>query len=278
MISRKEEKRRQVVRTLVCVFVVLAYFMPIYLLGNVSIRETTDFSSKLWPTENPTLEKYEKILADPLLWKAFGNTLLYAVLEILLLIPIAAMGGYALSRSKGKLSNFIRTFNILVMMIPGTALLVGTYSLMVKLHLTNSIFGIALYGAGASMTGTMFFYTTFSSSIPLDLDEAAELDGANQLQTFFYVIMPQMKAITVTRIITVVVGCWNSYLMPLYLLTKSENYTILLYVRKLFSNGAIQDVPQAFAGGAIMVIPIVVFYFIMQKYIVGGQIDSGVKG
>lgn len=278
MINQKEERRREILRTVLCVLIVLAYFLPIYLLGNVSIRETTDFSSKLWPTENPTLEKYEKILSDSMVWKAFGNTLLYALLEIVLRIPIAAMGGYALSRSKGWLANLVRTFNILVMMIPGTALLVGTYSLMVKLHLTNSIFGIALYGAGAGMTGTMFFYTTFSSSIPLDLDEAAELDGANPLQTFFYVIMPQMKAITVTRIITIVIGCWNSYLMPLYLLTKSENYTILLYVRKLFSNGAIQDVPLAFAGGAVMVIPIVVFYFAMQKYIVGGQIDSGVKG
>ncbi|MBQ7839567.1 MAG: carbohydrate ABC transporter permease [Lachnospiraceae bacterium] len=276
--NHKEKKSTKIIRFIICALIVLIYFMPIYLLGNVSVREATDFSSKLWPTQNPTLEKYITILTDPMVWKSFANTLLYAALEILFLIPTAAMGGYALSRSAGRLSNMIRTFNILVMMIPGTALLVGTYSLMVNLHLTNSIFGIALYGAGASMTGSMFFYTTFSTSIPTELDEAAELDGAGPVKTFFYVIMPLMKGITVTRVISVVIGCWNSYLMPLYLLTKSEKYTILLYVRKLFTNSVIQDVPLSFAAGAVMVIPIVVFYFVMQKYIVGGQIDSSVKG
>ena len=154
---------------------------------------------------------------------------------------------------------------------------IGTYGMMVKLKLTNNLFGLALLGAGGGMTGCMFFYTSFCASIPVDLDEAASIDGAGVIRTFFTIIFPQMQAITITRLIGVLTGCWNNYLMPMYLLNKSENYTLILYARKLFSSSTM-DFPVAVAACTLMVIPILIFYFVMQKQIIGGQLDSAVKG
>ena len=257
----------------------VVYFFPIYILLNVSVRDITDLSSRLVPTAVPTLESYREILTNPLFWKAFGNTILYTALEIFFLIPIASIGGYGLARSSGRIVNIIRSTNILVMMIPSTALLVGTYSLMVNMKLTNSIVGIALLGAGTGMTGAMFFYTVFTTMIPAELDEAAAIDGAGVLRTYYQIILPQMKAVTITRIISVLTGCWNNYLMPMYLLTKGDKYTLLLFVRKLFTgNTHVPDVPLAFAGCVLMILPILVVYFLLQKHIIGGQIDSAVKG
>lgn len=262
-----------------CVLIVVVYFFPIYILLNVSVRDITDLSSRLVPTAVPTLESYQEILTNPLFWKAFGNTILYTALEIFFLIPIASIGGYGLARSSGRIVNIIRSTNILVMMIPSTALLVGTYSLMVNMKLTNSIVGIALLGAGTGMTGAMFFYTVFTTMIPAELDEAAAIDGAGVLRTYYQIILPQMKAVTITRIISVLTGCWNNYLMPMYLLTKGDKYTLLLFVRKLFTgNTHVPDVPLAFAGCVLMILPILVVYFLLQKHIIGGQIDSAVKG
>lgn len=264
---------------LACLLIVVLYFFPIYILLNVSVRDMTDLSSRLALTTAPILDNYREILANPLFWKAFANTILYTALEICFLIPIASIGGYGLARSSGRIVNIIRSTNILVMMIPSTALLVGTYSLMVKMKLTNSIFGIALLGAGTGMTGAMFFYTTFTTMIPVDLDEAAAIDGAGVLRTYFQIILPQMKAITITRIISVLTSCWNNYLMPMYLLTKGDKYTLLLFVRKLFTGSThVPDVPLAFAGCVLMILPILTIYFLLQKHIIGGQIDSAVKG
>ena len=264
---------------LISLIIILVYIFPLYILLNVSVRSATDFSSRLFPTLQPIFDHYVTLLKDPQLYKAFGNTILYVVLEIVFLIPAASMGGYGLARSSGRVVEGIRTMNILTMMVPPTALLVGTYSLMSKLHLTNSIIGIALLGAGTSMTNAMFFYTAFTTAVPRDLDEAASIDGAGVLKTFFLIIFPQMKAITVTRLIGIVTNCWNNYLMPMYLLTKSEKFTVLLYVRKLYTGAAsVPNVPLAFAGCVLMITPILIFYFLMQKHIISGQIDSAVKG
>lgn len=279
MIQEKVTMPARVKTAIICVLLVVVYFLPLYLLLNVSLRDITDLSSRLALTQNPILDNYTKILTNPLFWKALLNTVLYAALEICFLIPFASMGGYGLARSSGHIVNIVRSINILVMMIPATALLVGTYSLMVNLKLTNSVFGIALLGAGGGMTGAMFFYTTFATMIPVELDEAAAIDGAGVLRTYFQIILPQLKAITVTRIISVLTGCWNSYLMPMYLLTKGEKYTLLLFTRKLFTGQThVPDVPLAFAGCTLMILPILVVYFLLQKHIIGGQLDSAVKG
>lgn len=278
--SRKNKKAGTVVLTvLVCVIILAVAFFPLYTLLNVSLREYRDLSSRLVPTANPMWDNYKQILSDKPFWKALFNTSLLFVMETVILIPISSISGYALARTKGRFVNMLRSFNILLMMIPQTALLVGTYMLMTKLHLTNSIVGLALLGAGGGMTGSMFFYTTFTTMIPSDLDDAAAIDGAGVLRTYFQIIMPQMKAVTVTRVITVLVGCWNSYLMPVYMLTNSEKFTLLLYVRKLFTGSAtVPNIPLAFAGCVLMIMPILCLYFVLQKHIIGSQLDSAVKG
>lgn len=279
MIEGKNTPACKVRTLLLSLVIILIYIFPLYIILNVSVRSQTDYSSRLVPTLQPIFDHYLTLLKDPQLYTALKNTVLYTLLEMLFLIPAASMGGYGLARSSGRVVEGIRTMNILTMMVPPTALLVGTYSLMTKLKLTNSIIGIALLSAGTSMTNAMFFYTAFTSSVPRDLDEAASIDGAGVLKTFFLIIFPQMKAITVTRLIGIVTNCWNNYLMPMYLLTKSEKYTLLLYVRKLYAGReSVPNVPLAFAGCVLMITPILIFYFAMQKHIISGQIDSAVKG
>ena len=167
---------------------------------------------------------------------------------------------------------------MMVMMIPGTALLVGTYSLMNNLGLSNSLIGLALLSAGGGLPGTVFFYTNFVAAIPAALDEAAEIDGASVLRTFVQIIFPQLKAITVTRIIMIFIGSWNDYLMPMYLLSSNEKQTIILVIKQAFSssNGT-GNLPLAAATCALGLLPIILLYLLMQKHIIQSQIDSSIK-
>ena len=118
-----------------------------------------------------------------------------------------------------------------IMMIPSVALLVGTYGLMVKFHMTNTLYGLALLSAAGGIPGTMFMYVNFVVSIPrrwMRLQPLTELECSGPSTQ---IIMPQLKAVTVTRIIMSATGCWNNYLMPMYLLQDKSKFTIILVIK-----------------------------------------------
>ena len=124
----------------------------------------------------------------------------------------------------------------------------------------------------------MYMYVNFVVSIPKALDEAAEIDGAGVLRTFFQVIMPQLKAVTVTRIIMAATGSWNNYLMPMYLLQDKAKFTVILVIKTAFNRtNGMGDLPRACATCALGLLPIILLYLFLQKYIIEGQIDSSVK-
>lgn len=280
---------------LICFFLVILYMLPFYVLVNLSFREITDIGSKLMPPVKFVTENYKKVFfPNDMTGKNFGgyvkefftsdvmngfkNSIVIAVLTVGLEIVLGSIAAYGLARTNNRFSNSFRLTNMAVMMIPGTALLVGTYSLMVKLNLVNKLTGLALLSASGGMPGTIFFYTNFVTAIPVALDEAAEIDGAGVIRTFYQIIFPQLKPITITRIIMSFVGSWNSYLMPMYLLTSKPKQTVILVIKLAFSSGnGTGNLPLACATCVIGILPIIVLYLFLQKYIIQGQIDSAVK-
>lgn len=215
-------------------FLILLYLLPIYVMLNQSFRYITDLTPRLYFPEKWTFDNYIQAFRDPNLLNGFKNSIVYVVEVCVLEVFLGGLAAYGLARSGGKVSTALRTFNICVMMIPSLSLLVGTYSLMVKFHMINKIWALSLQTAAIGMAGTMFFYTSFIVSIPKDLDQAAAIDGAGILRTFFQIILPQLKPVTVTRLIMIAVGTWNNYAMPTYLLTNTNKATVILTVRKAF--------------------------------------------
>lgn len=261
---------------IVAAVLVILYLLPIYVMLNQSFREVTDLTPRLYLPLKWTLENYIEAFTNSELWNAFKNSFVYVVEVSALEIVLGGLAAYGLARAGGKISTALRTFNICIMMIPSLSLLVGTYSLMVNFGMTNKIWALSMQTAAIGMSGTMFFYTAFIISIPKELDEAAAIDGAGVLKTFFKIIIPQLKPITVTRLIIIAVGTWNNYAMPTYLLTDTSKATVIQIVRKSFYAvaGAVQNVPLACAVCAVALIPIIVLYILLQKYIIEGQLDS----
>lgn len=261
---------------IVAAVLVILYLLPIYVMLNQSFREVTDLTPRLYLPLKWTLENYIEAFTNSELWNAFKNSFVYVVEVSALEIVLGGLAAYGLARAGGKISTALRTFNICIMMIPSLSLLVGTYSLMVNFGMINKIWALSMQTAAIGMSGTMFFYTAFIISIPKELDEAAAIDGAGVLKTFFKIILPQLKPITVTRLIIIAVGTWNNYAMPTYLLTDTSKATVIQIVRKSFYAvaGAVQNVPLACAVCAVALIPIIVLYILLQKYIIEGQLDS----
>ncbi len=257
-------------------FLILLYLLPIYVMLNQSFRYITDLTPRLYFPEKWTFDNYIQAFRDPNLLNGFKNSIVYVVEVCVLEVFLGGLAAYGLARSGGKVSTALRTFNICVMMIPSLSLLVGTYSLMVKFHMINKIWALSLQTAAIGMAGTMFFYTSFIVSIPRDLDQAAAIDGAGILRTFFQIILPQLKPVTVTRLIMIAVGTWNNFAMPTYLLTNTSKATVILTVRKAFytAYGSVQNVPLACAECAVALAPVILLYLLLQRYIIEGQLDS----
>ena len=260
----------------IAVLLVLLYLLPIYVMLNQSFRFVTDLTPRLYLPEKWTLENYIEAFTSSSLMGSFKNSIVLVAEVCVVEIVLGGIAAYGLARAGGRISTTLRTFNICIMMIPSLSLLVGTYSLMVKFHMVNKIWALALQTAAIGMSSTMFFYTSFIISIPKDLDEAAAIDGAGIFRTFFTIILPQLKPITVTRLIMIAVGAWNSYAMPSYLLTDTSKATVILTVRKAFytAYGAVQNVPLACAMCAVALLPVILLYILLQRYIIEGQLDS----
>ena len=274
----RKNAKSSVMNFVVSFILILIYLLPIYILITMSLRTLQDTGSMLKLPSIINLGNYISAFQDASLLKGFKNSVIVVLITLVVEIIFSALGAYGIARSSNKLSNFIRQGSMAIMMIPSTALLVGTYSLMVKLHMSNTLWGLALLTAATGMAGSMFMYVNFIVSIPVALDEAAMIDGASMLQTFFFIIMPQLKAITVTRIIMSATGCWNQYLMPMYLLQDKTKHTIILVIKAAFNNSSgVSNVPRACATCVIGILPIIILYLFLQKYIIEGQIDSAVK-
>ncbi len=261
---------------LVSLLLILLYLLPLYVMLNQSFRVVTDLSPRLYFPQEWTFDNYKIAFSSKDLLRSFLNSAVFVLEVCALEIVFGSLAAYGLARAGGRFASALRTINICIMMIPSLSLLVGTYSLMVHFGMVNKIWALSLQNAALGMAGTTFFYTSFIITIPKELDEAAAIDGAGIFKTFFQIIFPQMKALTVTRLIMIAVGTWNSYAMPQYLLTDTRKATVILVVRKAFytAAGSIQNVPLACAECAVALLPIIFLYVFLQKYIIEGQLDS----
>lgn len=262
----------------VAILLILIFLFPVYILLNLSFRTIQDIGSKLVLPKEWNFQNYVDAFSGGDLWSGFKNSIILVVETVVVEIIASSLAAYGLARSSGRIAELIRSVNMGIMMIPPVALLVGTYSLMANLHMTNTLWGLALLTAAGGIPATMFMYINFIVAIPIALDEAAAIDGAGVLTTFFRVIMPQLKAVTVTRIIVSAVGCWNNYLMPMYLLQDKSKFTIILVIKSAFNaTNGLGNLPLACATCVLGLFPVIVLYLFLQKYIIEGQIDSSVK-
>lgn len=257
---------------------VIAYLAPIYIMLVRSVKTVQDYGHNLQLPKEFYWTNYYEVIFESDIWVGYKNSIILCLETVTLEIVVAAIAAYGIARSSGAIVNALRKVNMMIMMIPGIALLVGTYSLMVSMKMTNQLYGLALLSAAGGIPATMFMYVNFVVSIPTALDEAAAIDGAGVIRTFFTIILPQLKAVTVTRIIMAATGCWNNYMMPMFLLTDKSKFTVILVIKQAFNRGnGAGNMPKACAACVVGLCPIIIMYLLLQKFIIEGQIDSSVK-
>ena len=274
----KTKKRKSVWEYFVSTVIVFIYLIPIYVLVVMSFKSVTDGSTRLSLPNTWYIGNYLKALMDSGLLQSLLNTCIITFSTVVLELFFACMAAYPLARNKSRFNNTIRMLIMGVMMIPSLSILVGVYSTLVSMHAISTYWGIIVVSVAFGLPMPIFMYTNFINSIPESLDEASAIDGCNAFQTFFKILLPLLKPVTVSIVILNGIGMWNEYGYSLYILQKPKMYTITLMISQYFSTTSVNDLNGAAAAAVIAIVPIILIYFILQKYYVQGQIDSAVKG
>ncbi len=209
--------------------------------------------------------------------RSFLNTALLTCLGVGMMILFSAMAGWRLCRTKTRLSSAIFALFVFSMLIPFSSIMIPLYKIILALHIKNSLIGLSFVYAGFGVSMAIFLYHGFVKGIPFELEEAAAMDGCGKLKTFFRIILPMLKPVTVAISISNVLWVWNDFLLPLITLSDNKKYSLLLSTNILFGQYS-SDWSAILSALILSAIPVIIFYAVFQKQILKGIGDGAVKG
>ena len=270
-------RKNQWWKYVISAIVIVIYLLPIYAVIMMAFKSPQDLSPRLSVPKSLYLGSFEKAIKSGNLLNALKNTAIITVGVIVIEIIAGCLAAYPLARNRNRFNNFVMNVVMSMMMVPALSIVVGMYSLLVSINGISTYWGIIMVTAAFGLPLSIFLYRNFITAIPEALDEAAAIDGASVLQTFFHVILPQLAPVTVSVIIMKGIGAWNEFAFSLYVLQKSKMYNITLTIKQFFSESS-TDLNAAAAGALLGILPTIVVYLVLQKYFVQGTLDSAVKG
>ncbi len=254
----------------------LMWLYPFILIFINSIKTKSEiFTNTLFWPEQVTAENYPAAFEDLDYVRSFMNSFVITAVSVLIIVVFTAMAAYALSRNKRKASSIIYFLCALTMLIPFHSIMIPLVELFGKINMLNRV-GLIFMNLGFSTSLSIFLFYGALRSIPQSLDEAAILDGASPFQIFKFIIFPLLRPTTVTVIILNTIKIWNDYLLPSLVINKEGMHTLPLQMFYFFGQYTRQW-HLALAGLVLAIVPIIILYMFLQKYIIKGITEGATK-
>ncbi|NGN66037.1 carbohydrate ABC transporter permease [Streptomyces sp. A7024] len=230
------------------------------------------------PTE-PHWDNYTKAWQTGGFGEALGNSLFASLASALIAVAIAAPAAYVLSRTKRKVGGRMTMLFALGLGVPGQLIIIPVYVAFARtqdfthLKLLDSMQGLILVYVGLAMPFTVFLLTGYFRSLPVEVEEAACLDGAGALRSFVRVVLPMARNGLITAFILQVIGAWNETLFSLVLLTSSESRTLPIALLNFIDQQQYQgnDVGGMFAGVVIIMVPVLLLFVVLGQRLINGM-------
>lgn len=275
----KKGNRRYIGVTILLIALFIVFMVPVYYLVIITFK--TPEEAALHPMALPTswnFSSYGEALEKMNYFNALKNTIFIAGMTVLINISAASMASYALARHRSKLNSFIFMLFVSGMMIPFQMGLSSLFKLMSDLKLVNTPWAVILVNASGSLISSIFMMKSFiSSSVPIEIEEAARIDGAGVLGIFFQIVLPLMKPVIATMSIIVMLGAWNDFLNPLLFLMEDKKYVLLQQLSKNIGQFSV-DWNSMFPMLVLSVLPLTLVFIFLQRYIISGVVAGAVKG
>ena len=262
----------------VVILIMLAIFFlfPLYWIVTGSFKSAIDINAKVpvWFPMNPTMGNYDKLFAKPAFLWLFNIVFISAMAMILTCIT-AALAGYALGKKRFYGRTILFTIIICAMALPKQVIVIPLAQEMKLLHMSDTLWAVILPTVGWPFG--VFLMKQFSETIPNEILEAARVDGAGELKTFFSVVFPMIKPGIGALAIFTFVNTWNDYFLQLVMLTSEEKWTLPLAIANMQGEMS-SDFGLIMAGAALASIPSIVVFIAFQKYFTQGIAMGAVKG
>ena len=255
------------------IFLIIVSFIsvfPLYWMISAATNTSTDVSrGKILPGSYLAVN-FKNLLAQQPLWRALGNSFFYAILTTVVCLLICSIAGYGFEIYHDKGKDKLFSIHLLAMMVPQVATMVPLFQMFSKAKLLNSAVGFIL-----PMVSTPFMIMMFrqnARSFPVDIIEAARIDGLNEVQIFFRMFFPTMRSTYAAAGVIAFMNAWNAYLWPKVIMTDNNSITMPMLIANLIT-GYVTDYGMLMCGVLFCSIPTMVVFFVLQK-----QFAEGITG
>ena len=276
----KAQKTTNIIIEIIMVVLAVAFVLPIIIVAINSFKGQFYISASPFSLPNGDtfvgLLNYQNGVEKIDFFMAFAYSLFITVFSCAAILLFTSMSSWYIVRSKGKLSTLIYYLYVFSIIVPFQMVMFTMSKVANILGLENPVGIILIYlGFGAGLSVLLF--SGFIRSMPIAIEEAAEIDGCNPITTFFKVVFPILRPTAITVALLNVMWIWNDYLLP-YLVIGSKYKTIPVAVQYLQGGYGSRDMGALMAMLILAIIPIIVFYAFSQKYIIKGVVAGAVKG
>jgi len=225
---------------------------------------------------SPTLKNYQSLLQYDGFWRIYFNTILITFCTTALCLIVGSLAAYALARTprfRGR--NSLEILMIIVRALPGIVIILPLYNLSSYLGLYDKIWALILIYAGFNIPFAIWLMTNFFDQVPIEIEDAARVDGANHVQLFVRVLLPLVAPGLVATGVFVALLSWNEFLIPI-IMAGEDSKTLPILVSSFISNRTLDWGPMA-AAATFALIPIIIFTVVIQKWLVVGLSGGAVK-
>ncbi len=265
-------------RVLLMVAVALAIIVPLLYAAIGGLRNTGEIRNR--PVALPSdwfPHKYLEILGSETYWRELFNSVVVATIATLVVVGLAALAAFAFARLSFPGREKLYTLFVLGLLFPVAIAILPLFILVRQLGLLDDPLGVALPQAAFGLPLTIVILRPFFRAIPVELEDAARIDGCSTFGFFRRIVLPLARPALATVSVLAIVGSWNAFLLPLVVFSSSDQWTLPLGVMN-FSTQYTSDTARVLAFTTLSMVPALIFYVIAERQIVGGLTSGAVKG
>jgi multiple sugar transport system permease protein len=276
---REQRLLRRLLTYLIMILVALIFIVPMLWMLSTSLKPKSQLFGRViyWIPRTITLDNYQRILDNPAtpIARWFLNSLIVSITSMVSVLVVDALAGYAYARLQFPGRKLLFTLLLSTLFLPGIMFLIPNFVTITRLGLLNNYAGAIIPGL-AGVFG-VFFMRQFFESIPKELEEAAQIDGATMFQTFFMIVLPLARPALATLAVISFLASWNDFLWPLLVL-KDRNVQTLQPGLRTLQGAYTSEYGLMMAGAVIVAIPVLILYIALQRFIVQSVATTGLKG
>ncbi|WP_313180544.1 carbohydrate ABC transporter permease [Lacrimispora sp.] len=277
--SRSKKEKNKLAATY-AVLIFMASFIVVPVLWMISTAFKTEpqtyYSQPKWIPDPFSLDSFRKFFNTYNFGRMTLNSLVVCLSAMVICVACACLAGYGVTRFRFKGRKQLMSFLLITQMFPGVMLVVPFYAVLSKYHLVNSLFGLVVVYAATNIAFSTWMIVSYFKTIPLELDEAARVDGASSFRIFWNIILPLIVPGIAAVAMFVLFNGWNEYMFSSVLVSKDELKTLTVGIISLNSQYQIKW-NDLMAASSISSLPLVILFVSFQKYFIAGMTGGAVK-